>query len=52
MRTLLWLGVILLVIWVLAGLVFELAGFLMQLLLLVGIVMLVLWAVGRLRSGT
>jgi len=48
MNTLVWLGILLIALWIVAGLIFKVSGFLIHLLLIVGIVLLVWWAVGKL----
>ncbi len=47
MRTLLWIGIILIVLWALAWLVFRASGFLIHLLLIVGVILLIASLVRR-----
>jgi len=45
MQALLWIGLILIVLWIIGWLGFQLAGFLIHLLLIVGIILLIVGAV-------
>ncbi len=48
MNALIWIGILLIIAWMVGWLVFKTAGFLIHLLLIVGVVLLVWWAVRRL----
>ncbi|HWV58774.1 MAG TPA: DUF5670 family protein [Longimicrobiales bacterium] len=45
MQALLWIGLILIVLWVVGWLGFQLAGFLVHLLLIIGIILVIVGAV-------
>ena len=47
MDALIWIGIILIVLWILGWVVFNTASVLMNVLLVVGIVLLVWWAIRR-----
>ena len=47
MDALIWIGIILIVLWILGWVVFQTAGLLMNVLLVVGIILLVWWAIRR-----
>ncbi len=49
MGALFWLGVVLVLLWIVGGIVFKLAGALVHLLLLAGLALLIVWAVRRMR---
>jgi hypothetical protein len=47
MNVLLMIALILVVLWVLGGAVFQITGFLLHLLLVIAVIMLILWAIRR-----
>jgi hypothetical protein len=56
MRTLVWIGILLLAIWVVGWLVLRVTGFLIHLLALAGVIFLIWWVIQRFsglgRTGT
>lgn len=48
MGALFWLGLVLVLLWLVGAIVFKIAGLLVHLLLLAGLALLVVWAVRRL----
>lgn len=52
MRTLLWIAVLLVVVWIIARLIAGIASALLNLLWIVALVLLVLWLIGKVRGGT
>ena len=50
MNTLLWIGILLAVAWVVGWVLMELAGFLIHLVLIIAVVLLVWWAVDKARG--
>ncbi len=47
MSALLWIGVVLLILWIVAVVLFKVAGFLIHLALIVGVILLVVWFIRR-----
>ncbi len=47
MSSLLWIGVVLLVLWLVAVVLFKVAGFLINLALIIGVILLVVWIIRR-----
>lgn len=52
MRTLLWIAVLLVVVWVIARLIAGIASVLLNLLWIAALVLLVVWLIGKFRGGT
>lgn len=47
MNALLWIAIILIVLWLLGFALFEVAGFLLHVLLIIAVIMLIVWAIRR-----
>lgn len=51
MNTVLWIGILLALAWLVGWLLMEVAGFLIHLLLIAAVVLLIWWAVQKFRAG-
>ncbi len=47
MGALLWIGLILVLLWIVGGIVFKIAGALIHVVLFIGLALLVIWAIKR-----